>query len=206
MKIVILMGPPGAGKGTYGPELSKLFKIPHVSTGDLFRCDEHMKDVVRRYVNMGLLVPDEVADPFIRSELEQRFPDGYILDGYPRTVKQAGELLRWMAGQDDILLVELVVEPSTLRERLEGRRVCPACRSVTNTALPAYKDVCECGGLFMKRPDDTLAVAKARIEQYEMDTIPAISVLAQHGIRHIKVYPGDVLDQIRMALKAPLVP
>lgn len=192
------MGPPGAGKGTYGPELSKLFKIPHVSTGDLFRCDEHMKEVVRRYVNMGLLVPDEVADPFIRGELERRFPDGYVLDGYPRTVKQAGELLRWVAGQDDLLLVELVVEPETLRERLEGRRVCSACRSVTNTALPSYVDVCACGGIFEKRPDDAQAVARARLRQYEEDTAPAITALAQTGIRHIKVYAdrGDVLDQL----------
>lgn len=194
--IIILMGPPGAGKGTHGPEISKLFKIPHVSTGDLFRNNEHMKEVVGQYVNAGLLVPDEVADPFIHGVLKQQFPDGYVLDGYPRTAKQAEELLRWIAGQEDVLLIELVVDSATLRERLEGRRMCSTCRSVTNTSIHGYSDVCVCGGLFKKRPDDDMSIAQARLLQYEKDTIPAISVLVKAGIPHIKVYPGDVLRQI----------
>lgn len=196
---IILMGPPGAGKGTHGSELSKMFKIPHVSTGDLFRNSERMKEVVGQYVNAGLLVPDEVADPFIHGELKQRFPEGYILDGYPRTAKQAEELLRWIAGHEDVLLIELVVEPAILRERLEGRRVCSTCRSVTNTAIPGYSDGCACGGTFKKRPDDDMTIAQARLLQYEVDTIPAISVLVKAGIHHIKVHPGDVLGQISTA-------
>ncbi len=197
---LILLGPPGAGKGTQSVELAKRYNIPHISTGDILRksvkAGLSLGLKAKSYMDKGELVPDEVVIGIVAETLKDPSTNnGFILDGFPRTVPQA-------AGLDGALKninsrIDMVVYFQTSKkvaiERLTGRRVCRSCGfnyHVRN--MPPKKDgVCDkCGGELYQRPDDTEATALNRLKVYEAETKPLIDYYSKQGI--LKKVSGDL--------------
>ena len=190
MKIVLL-GAPGAGKGTQGAVLSKNYKIPHISTGDILR--EAVKNgtpmgkEARIFMDKGELVPDEVVVGIVVDRLSQDdTKKGYILDGFPRTLRQAegldAALERMGSGIDMVLYFEI---PENIAiERLTGRRVCPKCGAnyhIKNIP-PKIEGICDkCAGSLYQRPDDKLETVKNRLKVYEDQTRPLIEYYTKNG-------------------------
>ena len=188
---IVLLGAPGAGKGTQGAVLSKSYNIPHISTGDILR--EAVKNgtpmgkKARIFMDKGELVPDEVVVGIIVDRLSKDdTKKGYILDGFPRTLKQAEELdaalERISSGIDMVLYFEI---PENIAiERLTGRRVCKKCGTnyhVKNIP-PKIDGVCDkCGGELYQRPDDKLETVKNRLKVYEDQTRPLIEYYMKSG-------------------------
>jgi len=178
MKIVLL-GPPGAGKGTFASQASKLLGLPHISTGDLFReaiknetsLGKRVKDILAQ----GRLVPDDLTIGLVRERLA--LPDakeGWILDGFPRTIPQA-EALQEISSAEMVLNME--VEDSLILERLTGRRICRNCGKIYHiVTIPPKKDgICDvCGGELYVRPDDQESAIKTRLAAYREQTEPLV--------------------------------
>jgi adenylate kinase len=181
---LILLGPPGAGKGTQAQLLSSKFGIPHVSTGDILR--EAIKEETqvglkaKSYVEKGALVPDDIINKIVILRLKK--PDskqGFILDGYPRTVTQALKLDKALSQRDEEIDFVLYFKTSTpvIIERLSGRRICRECQAVYHIKnMPPRKEgVCDrCGGSLYQRPDDKEETVKKRLEVYAQATKPLI--------------------------------
>lgn len=210
---IILMGPPGAGKGTQAEKLVKLYQIPHISTGDMFR--KAQKDgtelglKAKEYMEQGQLVPDEVTVGIVRERLaEADCKDGFLLDGFPRTVQQAdaldGILKDLGMALDRVINIE--VDKAFLVDRLTGRRVCRTCGAtfhVVNKA-PKVEGVCDkCGGELYQRNDDKIETVSNRLDVYAAQTAPLIEYYQSKGI--MSSIDGsksmeDVLADIRSAL------
>lgn len=210
---IILMGPPGAGKGTQAEKLVELYQIPHISTGDMFR--KAQKDgtelglKAKSYMDQGQLVPDEVTVGIVKERLaEADCKDGFLLDGFPRTVQQAdaldGILEELGMALDRVINIE--VDKSFLVDRLTGRRVCRTCGAtfhVTNKA-PKVEGVCDkCGGELYQRNDDTVETVSNRLDVYAAQTAPLIDYYQSKGV--MSSIDGsksmeDVLAAIRIAL------
>lgn len=187
---VILLGPPGSGKGTQADRFAEELGIRHISTGDLLR--EAVKsgtDLGRKaegYMKKGLLVPDEVMLGLIQEELGSLGSSGWVLDGYPRTLPQA-EALSDMLGKrkqriDKVLLID--VDPEIIVRRLSNRRVCPDCNAVYNldTLKPAVDGICDdCGAGLVKRPDDEEETVRRRLDVYMKQTAPLIEYYRENG-------------------------
>ena len=204
---IVLLGPPGAGKGTQGVVLSKSYGIPHISTGDILR--EAVKSATpmgkkaKAFMDSGELVPDEVVVGIVVDRLGQDDTrKGYILDGFPRTLKQAEELdealKRIVSGIDIVLYFETPEDVSV--ERLTGRRVCKNCGGNFHIKnIPPKKEgICDkCGALLVQRPDDKLETVKKRLKVYEVQTRPLIDYYTKQGI--LKKVSGalDVKDLFR---------
>lgn len=181
---LLLMGAPGAGKGTQAALLKNAYNIPHVSTGDMFReaikLDSELGRKVKAYMDKGELVPDSVTVEVMADRLaKDDCKDGFLLDGYPRTLKQGQEL--------DLLLKRLnikldkvfnfVVKEEILIRRILGRRVCKKCGAGyhVDTLKPKVEGVCDvCGGELISRKDDTYETIKNRISVYEKQTKPLV--------------------------------
>lgn len=210
---IILMGPPGAGKGTQAEKLVELYQIPHISTGDMFR--KAQKDgtelglKAKSYMEQGQLVPDEVTVGIVRERLaEDDCKDGFLLDGFPRTVQQADALdgILKELGMALDRVVNIEVDKAFLVDRLTGRRVCKACGAtfhVTNKA-PKVEGVCDkCGGALYQRNDDKIETVSNRLDVYAAQTAPLIDYYQSKGI--MSSIDGsksmeDVLAAIRTAL------
>ncbi|MFA5256506.1 MAG: adenylate kinase [Candidatus Omnitrophota bacterium] len=189
---IVLLGPPGAGKGTQGVVLSKNYRIPHISTGDILR--EAVKrgtplgKKAKAFMDSGELVPDEVVVGIVVDALSQDgTKKGYILDGFPRTLKQAEELdaalKRKASGIDMVLYFEIPEEIAI--ERLTGRRVCRKCGANFHIKnIPPKKEgICDkCGGELFQRPDDKLETVKNRLKIYEIQTRPLIEYYMNKNI------------------------
>lgn len=188
---IILMGPPGAGKGTQAAILVERFQIPHISTGDMFRAAMKAGSPLglkaKEYMEAGALVPDEVTIGIVEERFAQ--PDcanGFLLDGFPRTVAQAdalGNLLEKLDLKLDGVL-NIVVEEEKLLARLTGRRVCRQCGATYHTVFnpPLEEKVCDkCGGELYQRSDDTLETAKNRLNVYNQQTEPLIAYYRERG-------------------------
>lgn len=209
----ILMGPPGAGKGTQAAALVDRFQIPHISTGDMFRAaikaGTSLGLKAKEYMDAGNLVPDEVTIGIVEERLSQ--PDcagGFLLDGFPRTVAQAdalGKILEKLGMKLDGVL-NIQVDEVKLLERLTGRRICRQCGATYHTVFnpPAQATACDkCGGELYQRSDDTLETAQNRLKVYNDQTEPLIAYYRQHGL--LIDIQGDqeisiVLDNILKAL------
>ena len=189
MKIVLL-GPPGAGKGTQAEVLTKKLLVPHISTGDMFRAaiknGTAMGIEAKSYMDRGQLVPDEVTVGIIKDRIAQ--PDcsgGFLLDGFPRTIAQAealDKLLEDKGGLDAVLNISVPLEK--LVERLTGRRMCRKCGAIYHMLYnaPAKDGVCDaCGGELYQRDDDKLETVTNRLDVYEAQTAPLIGFYEQRG-------------------------
>ena len=181
--VAILLGPPGAGKGTQAKRVESEFRVPHISTGDILR--DHVArgtDLgrqAREYMDRGELVPDRLIIDLIADRIDQ--PDaveGFLLDGFPRTIQQAvalDELLRHMSLElDAVALID--VEDEQLISRISGRYLCRECGRDTNVAgLDPLPDYCpQCGGELYQRDDDTAETVRNRLEVYRTQTAPLI--------------------------------
>ena len=189
---IVLLGAPGAGKGTQAELLAERLHIPHVASGDLFRealrSDTPLGREAKAYMDRGELVPDELTIAMVRERLAA--PDsreGVILDGFPRTVEQARALDGVLAekGQKVDLVAFIRVRPEELLKRLSGRWTCRDCGGVYHTLYnpPATPDVCDaCGGALYQRPDDRPETQSRRIEVYLAQTSPLIDHYRQRGV------------------------
>ena len=189
---ILLMGPPGAGKGTQAEKLTELFNIPHISTGDMFR--KAQKDgtelglKAKGYMEKGQLVPDEVTIGIVRERLaEEDCKSGFLLDGFPRTVQQADaldQILTDLGTQLDAVL-NIEVAKDFLVERLTGRRVCRGCGATYHVKFnaPKVEGVCDkCGGELYQRADDTIETVGDRLDVYAEQTAPLIDYYAAKGL------------------------
>lgn len=187
---LIILGAPGAGKGTQAKAISKNFDIPHISTGDILRNEikkesELGKKAVR-FVESGKLVPDEMIIKMIKKILgNSRTKNGFILDGFPRDLKQA-KMLSSVLEQLGVKLdkvINLVVDKDEVIERLKKRRTCNVCKSVFSSDGNGYDDRCpKCGGRLVKRKDDDTEIIKRRLEVYEEETGPLADFYSGKGL------------------------
>jgi adenylate kinase len=182
---ILLLGAPGVGKGTQAKELVKLWGIPQISTGDLLRANvakgTPLGKVAKELMGRGELVPDSLVDEMVEVRLKE--PDtanGYILDGFPRTLGQAGWLDRLLGSQSQVLpviAVNIKVDYNQLLRRITGRRNCPVCATIYNVFMnpPKRDGFCEIeGAALVQRADDTEAVFKERMRAYQGLTAPVV--------------------------------
>lgn len=190
--MVILLGAPGAGKGTHAKRLSSLLGIPHISTGDIFREEmeknSELGQEVRRYVESGELVPDEVVNQIVKKRLSQDdCKKGFILDGYPRTLQQA-EALEQILKELSLPLkkvINLVVSEEEIIRRLSGRRICRNCGAIFHIVnMPPKKEgICDyCGGELYQRDDDKPEAIRHRLAVYHKQTEPLIRFYEEKGL------------------------
>ena len=193
---LILLGPPGAGKGTQAAKIIEKYDIPHISTGDIFRANikagTELGKRAQEYMNKGQLVPDELVVEIATDRLKaDDCQKGFLLDGFPRTVFQAEELDKFLAAQgkkiDHVLDIE--VEKDEVMIRLIGRRVCKTCGAsfhVVNIP-PKQEGICDvCGAELVQRADDNEETAANRIEVYNNETKPLVDYYEKAGcIAHI---------------------
>ncbi len=189
---LVLVGPPGAGKGTQAQFIASHFAIPKISTGDIFRANVSQGTELgleaRKYMDAGDLVPDDVTIGMVRDRLREKDArDGFLLDGFPRNVQQAGVLdgmLPDLGGGLDVVL-ELVVDDDEVVRRLSGRRTCRSCEHVWHLDFdpPADPSRCdECGGVLFQRDDDKPATIRHRLEVYAEQTAPLVDYYADRGL------------------------
>lgn len=188
---LILMGAPGAGKGTQAAKLAERYKIPQISTGDMFRAavkeGTELGKAAKGYMEAGKLVPDEVTIGIVRERLSKEdCAQGFILDGFPRTVEQADALKEMLSEQckkiDCVLNINVAAE--YLIERAVGRRMCRQCGATYHVKFnPPKGDTCDvCGGELYQRADDKEETLKNRLEAYEKSTRPLIDYYKSAGI------------------------
>lgn len=187
----VLLGPPGAGKGTQAVRLVEKYEIPHISTGDIFRKNikegTELGKKAQEYMNAGALVPDELVVDLVKDRLQQDdCKNGFLLDGFPRTIFQAEKLDEFLSESNlkmDIV-INLKVEKEALIKRLTGRRVCKDCGASYHIVnIPPKKEgVCDiCGGELIQRKDDNIETVENRINVYEEQTAPLIGYYKEAG-------------------------
>ena len=189
---IVLVGPPGAGKGTQAQFIASHLAIPKISTGDIFRSNVSQGTPLGRqakeYMDRGDLVPDEVTIAMVRDRLgEEDAADGFLLDGFPRNVPQAETLKKQLLDWDQRLTVvlELVVDEDEVVRRLSGRRTCRRCERVWHIMFdpPTRDGICDaCGGEVFQRDDDREETVRHRLEVYKKQTAPLVSYYADEGI------------------------
>ncbi len=207
--VVILLGPPGAGKGTQAKAVTSALGLPQISTGDMLR------DAVRRKTPLGieakkvLEAGDLVSDQLVNGIVVERIasPDcggGFILDGYPRNVSQAEMFAARLERGDNLLVVELVVDTDFLVRRLTKRRTCRACGAIYNidSRPPEKEGVCDtCGGSLVQRSDDTEGVIRDRMRTYSAETEPLVDYYRERGVYH-RIDGMGAIDQVSADLVA----
>ncbi|EFL34274.1 adenylate kinase [Streptomyces viridochromogenes DSM 40736] len=210
---IVLVGPPGAGKGTQAAFLAKNLSIPHISTGDLFRANisqqTELGKLAKSYMDAGNLVPDEVTIAMAKDRMEQ--PDaenGFLLDGFPRNVSQAealDELLETENMQLDAVL-DLEVPEDEVVKRIAGRRICrndSAHVFHVTYKQPAKEGVCDvCGGELYQRDDDSEETVRTRLEVYHTQTEPIIDYYKAQGLVVTISALGKVEDVTTRAMEA----
>lgn len=180
---IILLGAPGAGKGTQAAYLVQKYGLPHISTGDIFRhnirnCTE-IGLIAKSYIDKGQLVPDDVTVKIVELRLkESDCQNGFMLDGFPRTIYQAEALCK-ITDIDYVIDIEIPFE--RLLHRLTGRRVCAKCNASYHVDFLEGKTTCECGGALIHRDDDTEETVSKRIKVYTNQTQPLIDYYKAKG-------------------------
>ncbi len=189
---LILMGPPGAGKGTQAETMVKKYNIPHISTGDMFRAaikeGTEMGSKAKEYMDKGQLVPDEIVVGIVGERLEaEDCSGGFLLDGFPRTVAQAEALTDKLnnLGIKIDAVINIDVPSKELLERLTGRRVCRSCGVSFHMKFnaPQVRNICDsCSGELYQRDDDTVETVGNRLEVYSNQTEPLIDYYRKKGL------------------------
>lgn len=189
---IILLGPPGAGKGTQAAFITQLKKVPHISTGDIFRSNVKegtpLGKKVKGYMDQGLLVPDEVVVELIADRLTwPDVQDGFMLDGFPRSLTQAEALEETLTkmGKKIDAVINIEVDFSVLTDRITGRRVCKNCGATTHVKYLSADDgnkCAECGGELYQRADDSEETVKKRLVEYEEKTQPLTAYYKQKNV------------------------
>jgi adenylate kinase len=205
--VMVLLGAPGAGKGTYCKEITAKFGAPQVSTGDMFRLAVKEGTQIglsaKAYMDKGALVPDEVVLGVVKGRIEREdCRQGIILDGFPRTVAQADALPAMLEtiGLHLCLVVNLDVDRDVLIKRLSGRRMCRGCTQGNfnvYTLPPKKEGVCDyCGGELYQRDDDQLDVILNRLKVYDQQTQPLIEYYRSKGKLHDMPVQGEIKDMV----------
>ena len=209
---LILVGPPGAGKGTQAVHLAAHYGIPHISTGDIFR--HNMKNetelglLAKSYVDRGELVPDSVTNEMVKDRLTHAdAQEGFLLDGFPRNVLQAEVLRAILAHASTPLdaVLELALEDAEIIARLSGRRTCKNCNASFHVIYekPAVDGICDkCQGELYQREDDSEAVITRRLEVYAEQTKPIIAFYRSEGLLITIEATGEVGEISQRAISA----
>ena len=204
MKLLI-MGRPGAGKGTQAANIKEYYNIPHISTGDMFRAaiknQTKLGLLAKSFMDKGQLVPDEVTIGIVQERLlEDDCKGGFLLDGFPRTIAQA-EALETFLKENGILLdavLDVNVPAEILVRRMVGRRVCKGCGATFHVEFnaPKQEGICDvCGTPLIQRADDTYETANSRLEVYDNNTAPLLDFYNTRGL--LKTVNGDqALDKV----------
>jgi len=183
-KKLVFLGPPGAGKGTQAVRVSEALNVPHISTGDIFRKEIREKTPLgveaKSYIDAGGLVPDSVTIGMVKNRLtEDDCKNGYLLDGFPRTIAQA-EALDTFAKPD--MVIDIAVADEKLMARLTGRRVCTKCAGTFHISNLGSSDVCpQCGAALYQRDDDKPETIQSRLNAYHAQTAPLIGYYTEAG-------------------------
>ena len=199
---LIILGPPASGKGTQAKMLAERFNLKHISSGDILRANSG-NPKIRKYLENGSLVPDEIVFDFLKREMEDlEGKEGFILDGFPRTIKQAEMLDSFLKekGMEIDRVIYLDVKDEEVIKRVSGRRVCPKCGATFNVyfAPPKIEGVCDrCKGRLIQREDDREEVVKKRLEIFKKETLPLLEyykgkVITINGNRGISEIFGDI--------------
>lgn len=193
MKIVML-GAPGAGKGTQADKIAEKYNIPHISTGDIFRSNikagTELGKKAKSFIDQGLLVPDEVTIGMLLDRIhEVDCENGYILDGFPRTIPQAESLTAALEENGEAIDFALDVEvpDANIVNRMAGRRACLKCGATYHTefAVPKKEGICDkCGSELVLRDDDKPETVQKRLEVYHEQTHPLIDYYKKKGVLH----------------------
>ncbi|HBH11892.1 MAG: Adenylate kinase [Clostridiales bacterium 38_11] len=211
---LLLLGPPGAGKGTQAERISREFDIPHISTGDIFRENIKQETELGRkaqgYMNQGLLVPDELVVDLVKDRLlKEDCIKGFLLDGFPRTIFQADALDAELSKMESKLdrAINIQVKKEVLIERAVGRRVCKSCGAAFHIKFKPseIEGICDrCGGELHQRKDDLEETVIKRIEVYLEQTEPLIEYYSQKGIlanidgeQEIQTVFEDIIEELR---------
>ena len=189
---IILLGPPGAGKGTQAKSISNRYSIPHISTGDIFRMNISQNTPLgieaKKHMDKGHLVPDEVTINMVKDRLAQDdCKGGYLLDGFPRTVYQAEALQNFLAERDEKLDTSLLIEVPMefILERMIGRRGCQSCGASYHIKFnpPKVEGKCDvCGSDIVQRKDDVEETVRERLDVYEKQTQPLIDFYKERNL------------------------
>lgn len=199
---VVLMGPPGAGKGTQAEQLVNRFQMKHLSSGDIFRqtraSGSDLAAKLAEYMDAGKLIPDEiVVEMMAKAIASADGPSGLLLDGFPRTVAQAEALDKQLAEANTPLdaVVLLTCDDETIIARITGRRSCPSCGKVYHVTFmpPASEGVCDaCGSELIQRDDDTESVVSQRLDAYRAQTEPVLAYYKENT--ELKMIEADGRD------------
>ena len=194
---ILIMGGPGAGKGTMSAKIVEKYNVCHISTGDIFRSEignqTELGMMAKSYMDKGLLVPDEVTNQMVKSYLEnlEDKKNGFLLDGYPRTIDQAKAFDALSEGSDLAIdtVIAMELDFSVLSGRITGRRLCRNCGEIYHmvTKPPKQEGVCDnCGGELYQRKDDTEESLKVRLDEYSRQTEPVLDFYEKTGlVKHI---------------------
>ena len=212
--VIIMLGAPGAGKGTQSKMLSEMCGAPHISTGDIFRenisSGTQLGKKAKEYIDSGRLVPDELTIGIVKDRISREdCSGGFILDGFPRTIAQAEALEKLLGemntGLDKVINIE--VPEDELIRRITGRRLCSACGAGYHVAYgpPAREGICdECGGILVQRDDDREETVKERLKVYHRQTEPLVRFYESKGLLHTVDGRGSIeesFDRVRRLVK-----
>nr|WP_246583031.1 adenylate kinase [Clostridium simiarum] len=202
---IVLLGPPGAGKGTQAKSISNRYSIPHISTGDIFRKNISEQTPLgieaKKHIDKGHLVPDDLTIDIVKDRLSQRDCDkGFLLDGFPRTVRQAEALEEFLSSKGKKLNTALLIDVPRdfILERMTGRRVCPACGASYHIKFnpPAIEGRCDlCGTDIIQRKDDKESTVKERLDVYDSQTQPLIDYYKSKDLLSV-VYGTKAINEV----------
>ncbi|MCU0821247.1 MAG: adenylate kinase [Spirochaetes bacterium] len=183
---IVLIGPPGSGKGTQAQRLTKEYNLPHLSSGDILRAEvsagTEFGKKIQHFMESGEIGPAELITEIVLRHISGKCKAGYILDGFPRTLYQAEELDKWQAPD---IAIFIDVPEDIIVERICGRRTCPLCSAIYHVKYnpPLKENVCgKCGAALTQRKDDNEATVKNRIRVYKEETMPVINFYRDKGI------------------------